>query len=56
MRGFYSMVLSVHIESSFSIECFATFITPPYFEFCTQAYLLPKFVQPFILLLSELNM
>ena len=58
MRVFPCVVLSMHIESTFGIECFATFITPPYFQFCTQAVLLLKFIQLFILLLllSELNM
>ena len=56
MRVFSCVVSSVHIESSFSIECFATFITPPYFQFCTQALLLLKFIQLFIFLLSELDM
>ena len=36
MRVVPSVVLSVHIEATLRIECFVTFITPPYFQFCTQ--------------------
>ena len=50
------MVLAVHIESIFSIEYFVTFITFPYFQFCTQAILFQKFIPLFGFLLSELNM
>ena len=56
MRVVSSVVLSVHIESIFSIKCFVALIASPHFHFCTQALLLLKFVQLFGFLLSELNM
>ena len=56
MRVVPSMVLAVPIESTFSIEYFVTFITFPYFKFCTQTILLQTFIPLFHFLLSELNM